>query len=104
MAYIVCRDSSLCGARGLAENVWAPSYELAVEAARVQLAGVLKEAEGRPDLALGDLTDGLVYPSRALLLCGYLGAYLLSERVLGNADDIRAAVGGKVVARAARRH
>ena len=44
------------------------------------------------DLALGDLTDGLVYSARALLVCGYLGSYLLSERALGDADAVRAGV------------
>jgi len=81
-------------AKGLPENVWLPSYELAFEAARVQLAGLLNEAKERSDLGLGDLTDGLVYPSRALLICGYLASYFLSERLLGDTDSIRADVGG----------
>jgi hypothetical protein len=36
------------------------------------------------DLVIPDLMDGLVYPSRALLVCGFLSAYVLSERTLGS--------------------
>ena len=32
------------------------------------------------------MVDGLVYSSRALLVSGFLGAYLLSERTLGDVD------------------
>ena len=34
-----------------------------------------------------DLVEGFVYPSRALLVSGFLGAYLLSERTLGDVDE-----------------
>jgi hypothetical protein len=79
-------------AKGLARNIWLPSYGLSLEAARVNFAELLKEAATRGDLALGDLTDGLVYSARALLISGYLGAYLLSECALGDADAVRADV------------
>ena len=50
------------------------------------MAALSKEAAEARDLIVPDLADGLVYPSRALLICGFLGAYLLSERALGQSD------------------
>lgn len=72
--------------RGLGENVWRPSYELALESARTMIASLSKEAADAPDLVVPDVMDGTVYPSRALLICGFLGAYLISERTLIDAD------------------
>ena len=69
--------------RKLDSRLWLSSYELAFEGARVSLAALSKEAADARDLVVPDLADGLVYPSRALLVCGFLGAYLLSERTLG---------------------
>ncbi len=66
---------------------WRTSYELALEAARASLASLSKEAADAPDLSVPDLTEGLFYPSRALLICGYLSGYWLSERTLGPVDD-----------------
>ena len=37
-------------------------------------------------LVVPDMVDGLVYPSRALLVSGFLGGYFLSERTLGEVD------------------
>ena len=73
--------------RQLAETEWRTSYDLALEVARASLASLSKEAADAPDLAVPDLTEGLVYQSRALLICGYLSGYWLSERTLGRVDE-----------------
>ncbi len=70
--------------RKLDSKLWLPSYDLAFEGARTSLAALSKEAADARDLVVPDMADGLVYPSRALLVCGFLGAYLLSERTLGD--------------------
>lgn len=72
--------------RQLDDAEWTPSYDLALEAARASLASLSKEAAEAPDLALPDLTEGRFYPSRVLLVCGYLSAYWLSERTFGPVD------------------
>ena len=70
--------------RTLDTQIWLGSYELALEAARVALASLSKEAAQAEDLVVPDLIEGFVYPSRALLVSGFLGAYLLAERTLGD--------------------
>ena len=60
---------------------------LALEAARVALASLSKEAADAEDLVIPDMVDGFVYSSRALLVSGFLGGYLLSERTLGDVDQ-----------------
>ena len=72
--------------RQLAETEWRTSYDLALEVARASLASLSKEAADAPDLAVPGLTEGLFYRSRALLVCGYLSGYWLSERTLGRVD------------------
>jgi len=62
------------------------TYEIAFEAARVSLAALSKEASEAMDLVVPDIVDGLVYGSRSLSVCGFLGAYLLSERTLDTFD------------------
>ena len=66
---------------------WRTSYDLALDAARALLASLSHETSEAPDLAVPDLADGLFYPSRSLLICGYLSAYWLSERTFGPVDD-----------------
>jgi hypothetical protein len=73
-------------ARKLESKLWLASYGLAFEAVRTSLAALSKEAAEARDLIVPDLADGIVYPSRALLICGFLGAYLLSERTLGQVE------------------
>ena len=73
--------------RTLDTQIWLGSYELALEAARVALAELSREADQAEDLVVPDLIEGFVYPSRALLVSGFLGAYLLSERTLGDVDE-----------------
>jgi hypothetical protein len=65
------------------DHILADSYELALTAARAELRSLLEEAAGRDDLIVPDLVEGVVYPTRALLICGYLAAFYLSERILG---------------------
>ena len=73
--------------RTLDTRLWLGSYELALEAARVALASLSKEAAHAKDLVVFDLIDGLVYPTRALFVSGFLSAYFLSERTLGDVDE-----------------
>ena len=69
---------------GSDEAEWRASYDLALDAARASLESLSKEAAEAPDLAVPHLTEGLFYPARALLICGYLSGYWLSERTLGS--------------------
>ena len=73
-------------ARSLDTQLWMGSYKLALEAARVSLGSLSRETASAEDLVMPDLVEGLIYPSRALLVCGFVGAYLLSERTLGDFD------------------
>ena len=73
--------------RRLEAQIWLGSYELALEAARVALGSLSKEAADAEDLVVPDMVDGLIYPSRALLVSGFLSAYLLSERTLGDVNE-----------------
>jgi hypothetical protein len=72
-------------------HVWADSYELALSAARSELRSLLEEAVSKDDLIVPDLVEGVVYPTRALLVCGYLAAFYLSERILGEHRALEAA-------------
>lgn len=74
-------------AHALETQLWLGSYELALEAARVALGSLCKEAADAEDLVVPDVVEGLIYPSRALLVSGFVGAYLLSERTLGSFDE-----------------
>lgn len=67
---------------GMSPPDWEPTHDLALEAARTALASLSREAASAEDVAIPDLTEGLVYPSRALLISGFLAAYMLSERTL----------------------
>jgi hypothetical protein len=89
-AWLVCCVEILRFAvsRELKVAAWEPSYELAFEAARSSLARLALEAAEAPDLVIPDLADGVAYGSRALLVSGFLGAHLLSERTLGPVDDV----------------
>ena len=71
----------------LDDREWNTSYDLALESARASLASLSKEAAEAPDLVIPDLTEGLFYPSRALLICGYLSGYWISERTIGPVDE-----------------
>jgi hypothetical protein len=64
----------------LDEEDWCLSFELARDSARKELSQLVTEASTAEDLVIPDLVDGLVYPARAALVCGYVAAYFLSER------------------------
>lgn len=76
----------------LKEEEWLPQFELARDTARQALASLLAEAHGAEDLVVPDMVDGMVYPARATLVCGYLAAFFISERVLGGAEDFAESV------------
>lgn len=67
---------------------WELSYMLALEAARAALRDLLTEACAAEDLVIPHLAEGLVYPTRAGVVCGYCSALFLSERIVGNADAL----------------
>ncbi len=64
------------------EEAWLTSYELAFEGSRMALNELLLEASALEDLVIPDLTDGMVYPSRCLIVCGYISAFSISERLI----------------------
>lgn len=78
----------------LADSFWKPMYDLALQAARSALRGLLDEASARENLVEPDLADGAFYGTRALLVLGWTSAYFLSERILGADDDIRRTLQG----------
>lgn len=65
----------------LPERLWEGHYLLAMEEVRAALVGLLEEAEAADDLVQPDLTESFFYPTRALIVCGYLAALFLSERL-----------------------
>lgn len=73
----------------LPEKEWLSSYELALEGGRTALADLLAEAEAQEDLLIPDLAEGLVYPTRCLITCGYLAAFSISESLLVGGNDHR---------------
>ena len=86
----------------LDDSHWLGSYELALEAARTAIASLCKEAAESVDLVIPDIVDGLAYPPRALLVCGMIGAYFLSERTLGGVDTETADRVGSILSRETR--
>jgi hypothetical protein len=73
----------------LAESHWRLSFELARDSGRAALRALLSEASSAEDLAIPDIVEGLVYPSRAMLVCGYCSAFLISELELGDDAELR---------------
>lgn len=71
----------------LPDEEWLPQFELARDTARQALGSLLAEAHAAEDLVVPDIVDGMVYPARATLVCGYLAAFFLSEGVLDGAED-----------------
>lgn len=74
----------------LEPSVWSESFLLARDSSRAALRRLLNEASERDDLVIPDIVEGVIYPVRAAIICGYLSAFFLSERELGDAQDIAA--------------
>jgi len=72
----------------LPRETWELSYSLALEAARSALQSLLEEANKADDLVIPHFVDGIVYPARAAVVCGYCSALFLSERLKGDAGSI----------------
>jgi len=70
----------------LPEQRWLTSYNLSFESGRNSLERLLIEAKEASDLVVPDLVDGLFYPTRALIVCGYLATFYLSESLHGDAS------------------
>jgi hypothetical protein len=74
----------------LDDDRWELSYLLALEAARSALRDLLQEAYAAEDLVIPHLAEGLVYPTRAGVVCGYCSALFLSQRIDGDAEALAA--------------
>lgn len=88
--------------RELAARVWSESYALAFEAARVALSALAEQSAEAEDLVVPDLVEGFVYPSRALLVSGFLAAHFLSETALNTVQAPLRAQIRSVLSREAR--
>lgn len=53
---------------------WEPIYDTAMQLARESISSLVAEAAQGDDLVVPDLVDGVVYPVRAVLVCGYSAA------------------------------
>jgi hypothetical protein len=74
------------------QAAWEPSLLLAKEAAVHSLRTLLAEATEHDDLVVPDIVDGLVYPSRALLICGFASALLIAQERETDDTDLRTKV------------
>jgi hypothetical protein len=63
-----------------------PSIDLAIGSAERSLADLQEESLKSPDLIQNGLWDGMFYPFRATILCGYLSAYRLYLLLMGRED------------------
>lgn len=77
---LALRTVGVAEERALDEADWAGTVAVAWDSARRALTSLLDEAATAEDLIIPDLAEGLVYPTRAALVCGYLAAFYLSER------------------------
>jgi len=58
---------------------WKPSFDMTLRMARESLSSLFDEATTGQDLLVPDPVDGIIYPARALLVCGYSAAWYLSS-------------------------
>lgn len=84
---LCCGILRVASEKDLPEAVWMESYELARAAARGHLYELLNEAAALEDLLIPGLVEGVVYPTRALLVSGYLAGFYLAERELGGDEQ-----------------
>lgn len=78
--------------KALKPVVWESSFDLAMQSVRTALTALLEDALSRDDLVEPDLTEPAFYGSRALLVCGWASALLMSEQIIGTASPIRSLV------------
>ena len=72
----------------LADADWRLSFELARDSARAAFRRLMEEAAGADNLVIPHIAEGLVYRTRALIVCGYCSAFYLSERELEDLSDV----------------
>jgi hypothetical protein len=89
---LACEILRVASTEGLEEAAYAESYELALATARGRLNELLVEASAKQDFVIPDLVEGVVYSTRVLMVCGYLGAYYLAERELEDGAKIEESV------------
>lgn len=82
----------VAASHSLPDEVWKESFALAVAAGRGRLRSLLDECSSLEDLVVPDLVEGVVYPMRAIKVCGWMAAFYLSERALDSEQQIEAAV------------
>lgn len=58
---------------------WKPAFDMTLRMARESLSSLFDEATTGQDLLVPDPVDGIIYPARALLVCGYSAAWYLSS-------------------------
>lgn len=63
-----------------------PTIDLAISSAERCLADLQEESLKSPDLIQNGLFDGIFYPFRTIILCGYLSAYRLYLLLKGESD------------------
>jgi hypothetical protein len=63
----------------LEAKFWRSTYDLAMQIANGALLRLIDESLEGDDLVVPDMTDGIFYGTRALLVCGYAAAYLVSQ-------------------------
>jgi hypothetical protein len=85
LAFSILRCAEL---HDLEEDEWSASYGVARDSARRALALLFEEATSAQDLVIPDHIDGLIYPVRATVVCGYAAAYFLSERWMRDAQEL----------------
>lgn len=81
---LCCGIMNFAATLNLDDESWRLSYDLAFTEVRRELEHLLLEAAERDDLVLPDIVEGIVYPTRALLVCGYLASFLISETYCGS--------------------
>jgi hypothetical protein len=89
LAFAVLATAEL---KGLNEDDWLVSFELARDSARRELAHLVAEASAAQDLVIPDIVDGLIYPARAAVVCGYSAAFYLAERELADVSQLRESI------------
>jgi hypothetical protein len=64
----------------LDERFWVETFDLAFAAAETALLALIDEIGNKEDFLVPDLAESLVYPTRSLLICGYISASYLANR------------------------
>ena len=83
----------------LDRSYWDRSYRLALEEARRHARQLLDEANAADDLTIPDFAESILYPARAIKVCGLVSAFAISERIEFGARHAHRGKAGKLVLR-----